>query len=277
MRHSRRAFRNYHVGTVRTETMVAYEHTPVSVSDKRVVVVGGTSGIGQAIALGFASEGADVLATSRRESAVDETADAIEELGANAVRETCDVTDPASLERVRERAVEEFGGVDVVVASQGAISRETVRDIDDDAWDHVTDIALGGVRRVTQELAPAVADGGSIINISSLAARLSMANLPAYSAAKGGVEAFTRASAKELAPEIRVNAIAPGFVITPQNADTYAEGTEKRERIDERTPLGRVAEREEIVGAAVFLASDAASFVTGEVVTVDGGFADSAF
>ena len=119
-------------------------------------------------------------------------------------------------------------------------------------------------------------EGGSIINVSSLAARLALANAPAYSAAKGGVEAFTRASAKELGAEIRVNAIAPGFVITPQNAETYAEGTEKRRKIDERTPLGRVAECEEMVGAALFLASDAASYVTGEVLTVDGGFADSA-
>jgi NAD(P)-dependent dehydrogenase (short-subunit alcohol dehydrogenase family) len=138
-------------------------------------------------------------------------------------------------------------------------------------------VALDGVRKVTQAMAPAMNEGGSIINISSMAARLAMANLPAYSAAKGGVEAFTRASAKELAPEIRVNAIAPGFVITPQNAETYAEGTDKRAEIAERTPLGRVGDREEIVGAAVYLASDAASYVTGEVLTVDGGFGDSAF
>lgn len=257
--------------------MAEYEHTPVTVEGERAVVVGGTSGIGQAIALGFASEGADVIATSRGEDKVEETATRIEDRGADTARVTCDVTDPASLDRVRETAEAEFGGIDVVVASQGAISRETVEDISDEEWDFVTDVALDGVRRVTQAFAPAMDDGGSIVNISSLAASLSMPNLPAYSAAKGGVEAFTRASAKELAPAIRVNAIAPGFVITPQNADTYAEGTEKRERIDDRTPIGRVAEREEIVGAAVYLASDAASYVTGEVVTVDGGFADSAF
>lgn len=257
--------------------MVEYTHTPVSVSDKRAVVVGGTSGIGQAIALGFAEEGADVIATSRSEEKVDETAVAIEERGANTARITCDVTDAASLDAVRETAVEEFGGVDVVVASQGAISRASVLGISDDEWDFVTDVALDGVRKVTQAFAPAMDEGGSIINISSLAAQLSMANLPAYSAAKGGVDAFTRVSAKELAPDIRVNAIAPGFVITPQNADTYAEGTEKRARIDERAPIGRVAEREEMVGAAIFLGSDASSYVTGEVITVDGGFSDSAF
>ncbi|ELY97656.1 3-oxoacyl-ACP reductase [Natrialba aegyptia DSM 13077] len=258
--------------------MEDYSHTPVTVSGKRAVVVGGTSGIGQALALGFAADGADVIATSRSEDKVDETATLLEDRGAETARITCDVTDQDSLELVRERAEELFGGIDIVVASQGAISRETVLGVDDDDWEFVTDVALDGVRRVTQTFAPAMAEdgGGSIINISSLSARLSMANLPAYSAAKGGVEAFTRASAKELAPDVRVNAIAPGFFITPQNADTYAEGTEKRNRIDERTPLSRVGEREELIGAAIYLSSNAASFVTGEVLTVDGGFATSA-
>jgi NAD(P)-dependent dehydrogenase (short-subunit alcohol dehydrogenase family) len=257
--------------------MVAYEHTPVTVADKRVVVVGGTSGIGQAIALGFASEGADVVPTSRTEEAVAATAAAIEDRGGDTVRVTCDVTEPETLEAAREAAVDALGGLDVVVASQGAISRESILDITEDEWDFVTDVALDGVRRVTQTMAPAMDEGGAIVNVSSLTARLAMADLPAYTAAKGGVEAFTRASAKELAPDVRVNAIAPGFVITPQNEDTYAEGTEKRAAIDDRTTLGRVAEREEVVGAAIYLASDAASYVTGEVLTVDGGFADSAF
>jgi NAD(P)-dependent dehydrogenase (short-subunit alcohol dehydrogenase family) len=256
--------------------MVSYEHRPISVAGKRVVVVGGTSGIGQAIALGFAAEGADVVATSRRNDAVADTAAAIEDTGANTLRITCDVTERSTLERLRDEVVDEFDGIDVVVGSQGAISRQSVLTVEDADWNRVTDVTLDGVRRLTQAMLPAMDEGGSIINVSSLAARLALANAPAYSAAKGGVEAFTRASAKELAPEIRVNAIAPGFVITPQNAETYAEGTEKRQKIDERTPLGRVAEREEMVGAALFLASDGASFVTGEVLTVDGGFADSA-
>ena len=256
--------------------MVSYEHTPVTVRDKRAIVVGGTSGIGQAIALGFAAEGADVIATSRSETAVEETAAAIEERGVNTARVTCDVTEPSTLEALCETAEATFGGIDVVIASQGAISRESVLEIGDEEWDFVTDVILDGVRRVTQATAAVMDDGGSIVNISSLAARLAMADLPAYAAAKGGVEAFTRAAAKELAPDVRVNAIAPGFVITPQNESTYAEGTEKRAAIDGRAPLGRVADREEMVGAAIYLASDAASYVTGEVLTVDGGFSDSA-
>ena len=127
--------------------MNSYEHTPVSVDEKRVVVVGGTSGIGQTIALGFASESADVIATSRDEERVNETADAIADRGADTARVTCDVTDRGSLDAVRETAVEEFGDLDVVVASQGAISRETVLDIGDDDWDFVTDVALDDVRK----------------------------------------------------------------------------------------------------------------------------------
>jgi len=257
--------------------MIDYDHSPVTVSGKRAVVVGGTSGIGQAITMGFAEEGADVIATSRSEERVEETASELERRGATTARVTCDVTDSESLERVRAAAVETFDGIDIVVASQGAISRATVEGISDEEWDHVTGVALDGVRRVTQTMVPAIDDGGSIINVSSLAARVAMANTPAYSAAKGGVEAFTRVSAKELAPEIRVNAIAPGYVITLQNRDTYTEGTDKRRRIDDRTPLGRVADRDEIVGAAVYLGSDAASYTTGDVLTIDGGFADSTF
>ncbi|NGM67770.1 SDR family oxidoreductase [Natronolimnobius sp. AArcel1] len=257
--------------------MDTYTHTPVTVDGKRAVVVGGTSGLGQAIAVGLAADGADVIATSRSEDAVNETADLLEEQGATTARVTSDVTDPDSLENLLEVVEETLGGVDIVVSSAGAISRERVLEISDDDWDFVTEVQLDGVRRITQTFAPAMDEGGSIINISSLAARLAMGNLPAYSAAKGGVEAFTRASAKELSPEIRVNAIAPGFFITPQNKDTYAEGTEKREKIDDRTPLGRVGDREELIGATIFLGSDASSFVTGEVLTVDGGFADSAF
>lgn len=253
-----------------------YSHTPVSVDGKTAVVIGGTSGIGEAIALGFAADGADVVATSRHEEKVVTTAEKLRAEGAATIEHTCDVTDRATLEALRDETIETFGSVDVLVASQGAISRYPFADVPEDEWDRVLDVALDGVYRACQVFAEEM-DDGSVVNISSLAARLAVANAPAYSAAKGGVDSLTRAMATELAPEIRVNAIAPGFVITPQNEDEYAEGTDKRNRIDERTPLGRVADREEIVGAAIYLASDAASYTTSEVLTVDGGFAPSVF
>jgi len=253
-----------------------YEHTPVTVSGKRAVVVGGTSGIGEAVALGFAAEGADVIATSRTESKVADTARKLHDRGATTAEVTCDVTDQSTIDDVCETAVETLGGVDVLVTSAGAISRRRVDEITQSEWDHVFDVQLDGVYRAIQTFSRAM-DGGSVVNVSSLAARSAIAEASAYAAAKGGVEALTRVAAKELAPDVRVNAIAPGFVITPQNEETYAPGTAKRKRIDERAPMGRVADREEIVGAAVYLASDAASYTTGEVLTVDGGFADSVF
>jgi NAD(P)-dependent dehydrogenase (short-subunit alcohol dehydrogenase family) len=254
-------------------------HSPATVEGKNAVVIGGTSGIGQSIALGFAEEGADVIATSRTESAVEETAEMLRERGATTAEVTCDVTEMETLDNLVDVAEEELGGVDVLVNSGGAIARQRVDTVTEEEWDFVTDVQLDGVYRAIQAFSDALAagDGGAVVNISSLASTVAMEDLAAYSAAKGGVDSLTRVAARELAPEVRVNAVAPGYVITPQNADTYAEGTEKRQRIDERSALGRVAEREEIVGPTVFLASDAASYTTGEVVTVDGGFADGAF
>jgi NAD(P)-dependent dehydrogenase (short-subunit alcohol dehydrogenase family) len=251
------------------------DHTRVTVADKRAVVIGGTSGIGEAIALGFAADGADVVASSRTEAKVAGTADRLRDRGSDTVTVTCNVTERSSLERLREETIAALGGVDILVTSAGAIARRRIDQIDDADWNHVMDVQLDGVYRAIQTFVERM-DGGSIVNISSLAARLAISEISAYSAAKGGVEALTRAAAKELAPSIRVNAIAPGFVITPQNKDTYAPGTRKRERIEDRTPMGRVAQREEIVGGAIYLGSDAATYTTGEVLVIDGGFADSA-
>lgn len=253
-----------------------YQHTPVTVDGKVAVVIGGTSGIGEVIALGFASDGADVVATSRSEDRVRKTAAKLREHGAATLERTCDVTDRASLERLRDDVWAKIGAVDVLVTSAGAVSRDALLDVSESEWKRVLDVQLDGVYRAIQTFAREM-KAGSIVTISSIASELSTANLPAYSAAKGGTDALVRAAAKELAPEIRVNAILPGFVITPQNADTYAEGTGKRVTIDRRTPLSRVAEREEMAGAAIYLASDAASYTTGEVLTVDGGFSRSAF
>lgn len=252
-----------------------YEHTPVTVDGKTAVVIGGTNGIGKAIALGFASDGADVVATSRSTERVRETAAELRERGERTIECPCDVTNRESLERLRDEIHEELSDVDVLVTSAGAMSRDRVLEVPESEWQRVIDVQLNGVYRAIQTFAPEM-DDGSIVAISSIVSELSMANLPAYSVAKGGIEALVRAAAKELAPEVRVNALAPGFVITPQNAGTYAEGTEKRELIDRRTPMKHVADHEEMVGAALYLSSDAASFTTGEIIRVDGGFARSA-
>lgn len=252
-----------------------YRHKPVTVEGKTTVVIGGTSGIGEAIALGFACEGADVVATSRSEDRVRETTTKLRDRGSSTLAQTCDVTDHDSLEYIRDEVWSNIGAVDVLVVSAGAVSRDDLLTIEESEWDRVLDVQLDGVYRAMQVFGQRM-ESGSIIPISSIAAELSVSNLPAYSAAKAGANGLVRAAAREFAPEIRVNAIAPGFVITPQNEDTYAKGTENRAKIDERTPLSRVAEREEITGAAIYLASDASSYTTGEILTVDGGFSRSA-
>lgn len=254
-----------------------FEHSPVTVDGKTAVVIGGTSGIGRAIALGFAADGADaVVATSRTRERVEATAAAIRERGADTLERTCDVTERDSISDLRDEVVDTFGGVDVLVNSPGAIARKGVLDVTEDEWDDVFDVQLKGTYRATQIFGREM-DGGSIVNISSLSARCAIPNLAAYSTAKGGVDAFTRVAASDLGPEIRVNAVRPGFIVTEQTEDTYTEGDPRYETIVENTVQGRLGRAEEVVGAVIYLASDAASYTTGEIVTVDDGFLDATF
>lgn len=252
------------------------EYRPVTVDGKTAVVIGGTSGIGRAIALGFARDGADVVATSRSASNVEDTAVTLREIGADTVEVTCDVTDRGTLETLRETATDELGGVDVLVNSPSSIVRRDIADVTESEWDAILDVQLDGTYRATQVFAPEM-EAGSIVNIASLSADLAMPELAAYSTAKGGLDSFTRVAAQEFAPDIRVNAIRPGFIESGQTDEVYAEGTPRHERIAERTAAGRLGHPEEVVGAAIYLASDAASYTTGEIVTVDSGFTANTF
>lgn len=258
--------------------MTEYEHEPVTVTDKRAVVIGGTSGIGRGIARAFAAEGANVAATSRTPERVEETADELEELGADVVRETCDVTDRESLVTLRDRVVEAFGGVDVLVNSPSAIARKGVLEVSDEEWDTVFDVQLKGPHRAVQTFAEPLKEdsGGAVVNIGSVSSVTAIESLAAYTAAKGATDSYTRVAARELGPEVRVNAIRPGFIRTEQTADAYAEGTDRYREVTERTYSGRIGEPDDVASTAVFLASDASGYVTGEIVTVDGGFVQSA-
>ena len=253
-----------------------YTHTPVTVAGKRAVVIGGTSGIGRAIARAFAADGADVIATSRTEERVADTADSLRELGADTVELTCDVTDRESLERLERDVVDAFGSVDVLVNSPSYIARKGVLDASEEDWADVFDLQMDGTYRATQIFGGSMGSG-SVINIASLSALVAIPNLAAYSAAKGGVDAFTRVAAEELGPEIRVNAVRPGFIVSEQTTGTYTEGTPRYETIKRRTVEGRLGDPEEVAGAVIYLASDAASYTTGEILTVDGGFTQSTF
>jgi len=253
-----------------------YTHKPVTVADQTAVVIGGTSGIGRAIALGFAEEGANVIAASRTTEHVERTADELRERGAETTVATCDVTDRESLRDLRRSAIDAFGDVDVLVNSPSYIARASVMDASEEEWEQVFDVQLHGTFRATQVFVEEM-DEGAIINIASASALSAIPNLAAYTAAKGGVDAFTRVAAEELGPEIRVNAIRPGFVITGQTEGTYTDGEPRYETIKCRTTNERLGEPEEMVGAAIYLASEAASYATGEIITVDDGFLSATF
>jgi|GEM_PF-1277323 len=253
-----------------------YEHTPVTVEGKRAVVIGGTSGIGRALARGFAADGADVVATSRSEESVAETAAELRDLGAETIEQTCDVADRETLVDLRDATIDALGGVDVLVTSQSYIARSSLTEGTEEEWEAVFDIQLTGTYRAAQVFAERM-DEGAIIPISSISNGLSIPNLVPYTTAKGGIDAFTRVAAREFGPDIRVNAIRPGFVRTEQTGGTYDEGTDRHAEIVRRTTQGRMADPKEMVGAAIYFASDAASYANGSVLTVDDGFTSAAF
>lgn len=246
----------------------------VSVDGKSAVVIGGTRGIGRAIAKAFAADGADVVATSRDEDAVETAANELRDLGATTTEVTCDISDRTSVENLYTAAEDTLGDVDVLVNSAGAVAQNSLEEMSEDEWSHDIEVDLTGVFRACQVFGRVMNDG-SIVNISSMSADQAREERPSYCAAKSGVNGLTRAAAADLAPDVRVNAIAPGFVKTEMAGAKLEDGSDFRAHIDARTPMERVATPDEIAGAAVYLASDAASFTTGEVITVDGGYDSS--
>jgi len=198
-------------------------HHPVTVAGKTAAVIGGTSGIGRAIALRFAEEGADVVATSRTPEKVERTADEIRERGVDTIEQPCDVTDRDSLEEYRDAAFDAMGHVDILVNSPGAVARSSLADVTDEEWEGVFDVQLDGPVTAVQVFADRRSVAPSSTSRRCRHRRRFRTSPP--TTAKGGIDAFTRVAAEELGPEIRVNAIRPGFVVTEQTADTYVEGT----------------------------------------------------
>ena len=241
---------------------------------RTAVVVGGTSGIGRALVDGLVAAGADVVASSRRASEVDATALAIEQAGRRTLRITSDVADRSSLVQLRDEIVAALGKVDILVNCAGRTQRRPTLEIDEAEWQGILDVNLSGTLRACQVFgAHMLARGsGRIVNIASLASFVGLYEVAAYAASKGGVAALTRALAVEWGSRgVLVNAIAPGVFRTALNQDLL-DGTPRGQEFRLRTPLGRFGRVEELAGAAVFLASDAASYVNGEVLVVDGGF-----
>jgi len=247
---------------------------PLELSGKTAVVIGGTSGIGRAIALGLAEAGADVVASSRRTEQVDAVSREIETCGRRTLRLTSDVADRSSLHRALDETIKAFGKVDILVNSAGRTKRAPTIDLSEDDWNDILDTNLTGTLRACQIFGRHMLERryGRIVNIASLGSFVALQEVAAYCASKAGVASLTKSLAVEWAPYgICVNAIAPGVFPTELNRKLLNETDRGREFLL-RTPMKRFGRVEELTGAAIFLSSDAASFVTGEVLTVDGGF-----
>lgn len=243
-------------------------------SGRVAVVIGGTKGLGREIALGYAAAGADVVAASRRQEQVNAVAAEVEALGRRTLRITSDVLDRDSIQRLHDAVIESFGKVDILVNGAGITKKMPTLEASEAEWSQIVETNLTGTLRTCQIFGRtmAMARYGRIINIASITAFLGFYRVAPYAAAKSAVASLTKTLAVELAETgVNVNALAPG-VFPSDLSLPLVQGTPRGEEILMRTPMHRFGKPQEIVGPAVFLASEAAAFITGEVLVVDGGF-----
>jgi len=243
-------------------------------SNRVVVVVGATSGIGRALAFGLAENGATVIPTGRRAEELSEVCKGLSERGHGTIHHIADVRDRRSLESFRAAAIKRFGRIDVLINAAGYTFRQATSTVSDEQWAGILDTNVTGTLRSCQVFyQPLCASGsGRIINIASLGAFVAFHEVSAYCASKAAVLSLTKSLACEWARDgILVNAIAPGIIPTDLN-DQIVNGTSRGEEMLSRTPMRRFGRPEELLGAALLLASAGTSFLTGQCIVVDGGY-----
>ena len=248
-------------------------HPLLDLKNKTAVVIGGTSGIGLALSRGLAQAGADVVPTGRRAEQVRSAAAEVVALGRRSLEQTCDVTDNASVERLLQSACTAFGSVQILVNCAGRTKRMPTLDFPESEWDAIFETNLKGTLRACRVFGRHMIEKryGRIINIGSLSSFVGLYEVAAYGASKAGVASLTKTLAIEWATSgVCVTALVPGALRTDLNA-ALLDGTERGKEFLLRTPMKRFGQLDELAGAAVFLASDAASFVTGHLLVVDGG------
>ena len=244
-----------------------------SLAGKCAVVVGGTSGIGKAIALGMASAGANVVASSRSEQAVESLADCLEKRGTKTLRIPSDVLDRASLQNLHDAVLSSFGRVDILVNSAGITKRVPTVNCSEELWQSIMNVNLNGTLRACQIFGATMLEqkNGRIINIASLSTFVAFHEVAAYGASKAAIGALTRSLAVEWAPHgVCVNAIAPGIFPTELNRELL--NSPRGRELIMRTPMARFGAVDEVIGTAILLASDESAFITGQIIAVDGGF-----
>lgn len=249
-------------------------YSRLDLTGKTAVVIGGTSGIGRALAVGLAQAGANVVPTGRRENLIHAVADDIRKLGRKTLTAPCDVTQSASIEALLGKTCAEFGSVEILVNCAGRTKRTPTLALPEAEWNEILETNLNGTLRACQVFGRHMIERkyGRIVNIASLSSFVSLYEVAAYAASKSAVASLTKSLAIEWARYgVCVNAIAPGVFRTELNS-ALLDGTPRGQEFLLRTPMHRFGNPEELVGAAIFLASESASFVTGHLLVVDGGF-----